>query len=518
MKQRKFRGTMIRAAILAVALVAAQAVTTGAAQSIAEEVTIRYRGDITRLDPQYQSSLHDYGIADNIYSQLVRYVPGTAELTGDLAHTWEVSDDGRTYTFHLREGVQWHRDWGEVTAHDVKWTYDRMIAPDSDSPGRFDFGMIQSIETPDDYTVVMHLDEPHGPLLNKLGYNRRTGIVNQEAMEHFGDDYTANAIGSGPFMLAAYDPGERIVLEANPDYYEEGLPVTPRIVLIPISDDAVAAGPLGTGEVSLGLFRDPDTIASLEANPNLVVDRGQQSAISALYYRIDRPPFDDPRVRQAVHHAVDKETLVGSVLTGVASVAHSFITPLADGSAEDTVPRYEYSPERAMELLAEAGYPDGFSVDLLTTQLEPWPLVSPMLQFYLEEVGIDIEFRQLEHGTYGSERANSNYDMVVLTVTGPPDPDTWMGLVHTDNTPPGTNSSYFSNAEIDALIEEATATVDPEARAELYREIQELALAETAMLPVFHLGVQVVRDPRIQGFAVPIAHDFPLKNLYMELD
>ncbi len=478
-----------------------------------DAVRIRYRGDITTLDPQMQASLHDYGVADNIYSQLVKYEVGTSNVVPDLAESWEISEDGLTYTFHLRHGVQWHRGFGEVTSEDVKWTYERMIGPDSQSPGRFDFSSIESIDAPDPYTVVFHLSAPHGPLLNKLAYNRNTGIANREAIEQYGDDYNFHAIGSGPFMLESWTPGQEIVLVANPDYYEEGLPKTQRIVLIPIPDDAVAGGAMATGEVVLGLFRDPNTIATLEANPNLVVDRGQQSAISALYLRTDRPPFDDVRVRQAVMHAINKDELIADVLTGVATVAQTFITPLARGSAGDTVRHYEYDPDLARQLLAEAGYADGISVDLLTTQLEPWPLVSPILQFYLEEVGFDIEFRQLEHGAYGQERANSNYDMVVVTVTGPPDPDTWMGLVHSSDTPPGLNSAYYDNPEVDALVEQATSTVNEDQRADLYRQIQELVLEDAPFVPLFHLGVQVVRDPSVRGFPVPIAHDFPLKYL-----
>jgi len=491
------------------------AIIAGTATALAQvdTVRVRYRGDINRLDPQFQASLHDYGVADNIYSQLVRLAPGTSDIIPDLATSWDVSEDGLTYTFHLRQGVQWHRGLGEVTSADVKWTYERMMGPDSTSPGRFDFSSIESIDAPDPYTVIFNLSAPHAPLLGKLAYNRRTGIVNQEAIEKFGDDYNFNAVGSGPYMLESWTPGQEIVLVANPDYYEEGLPKTHRIVLVPIADDAVAGGALGNGEVMLGLFRDPTTIASLEQNPDLVVDRGPQSAISALYYRMDRPPFDDIRVRQAVQHAINKEEIIADVLTGVANIARTFITPLAKGSAEDSVIRYEYDPERARELLAEAGYGDGIAVDLLTTQLEPWPLVSPILQFYLEEVGFDINFRQLEHGTYGDERGNSNYDMVVLTVTGPPDPDTWMGLIHSSNVPPGNNSSYYNSPEVDALIEQATATVNDEARADLYRQIQEIAMEDAALVPIYHLGVQVVRSTRVEGFPVPIAHDFPLKYL-----
>lgn len=488
-------------------------VSASTAMAQVDTVRVRYRGDITRLDPQFQSSLHDYGVADNIYSQLVRLQPGTSNVIPDLATSWEVSDDGLTYTFHLREGVQWHRGNGEVTSEDVKWTYERMIGPDSTSPGRFDFASIQSIDAPDPYTVIFHLSAPHSPLLGKLAYNRLTGIVNREIIEAHPDDYNFHAIGSGPYMLESWTPGQEIVLIANPDYYEEGLPKTNRIILVPIADDAVAGGALGTGEVMLGLFRDPNTIATLEQNPNLIVDRGPQSAISALYYRMDRPPFDDIRVRQAVQHAINKEEIIADVLTGVANIAHTFITPLAKGSAADSVIRYEYDPDRARELLAEAGYGNGISVDLLTTQLEPWPLVSPILQFYLEEVGFHINFRQLEHGTYGAERANSNYDMVVLTVTGPPDPDTWMGLVHSLDTPPGFNSSYYNNPVVDALIDEATATVDEDVRADLYRQIQEIALEDAALVPIYHLGVQVVRNSRVDGFPVPIAHDFTLKYL-----
>lgn len=513
------RGPILRmATTVRTVLVALLLASATAALAQADTVRIRYRGDINRLDPQFQSSLHDYGVADNIYSQLVRLEPGTSNIIPDLATSWEISDDGLTYTFHLRQGVQWHRGFGEVTSEDVKWTYERMIGPDSTSPGRFDFASIESIDAPDPYAVVFHLSAPHGPLMGKLAYNRRTGIVNREAIEQFGDDYNFNAVGSGPYMLESWTPGQEIVLVANPDYYEEGLPKTERIILVPIADDAVAGGALATGEVVLGLFRDPNTISTLEQNPDLVVDRGPQSAISALYYRMDRPPFDDIRVRQAVHHAINKEEIIADVLTGVANIAHTFITPLAKGSAEDSVVRYEYDPERARELLAEAGYGDGISVDLLTTQLEPWPLVSPILQFYLEEVGFDINFRQLEHGTYGDERANSNYDMVVLTVTGPPDPDTWMGLVHSSNVPPGNNSSYYSNPEVDALIEQARATVDEEARAELNRRIQEIVLEDAALVPIYHLGVQVVRHENVVGFPVPIAHDYPLKYLEVRTD
>lgn len=479
----------------------------------ADSVTVRFRGDITTLDPQFQSSLHDYGVSDNIYSQLLRYEFGSSNIVGDLATSWEVSDDGLTYTFHLRQGVQWHRGFGELTSADVKWTYDRMLGPDSTSPGRFDYSSVDRIEAPDPYTVVFHLSAPHASLLGQLAYVARTGIANQRAIEQFGNEYNFNAIGSGPYMLDSRIPGQEIVLVANPDYYEEGLPKTRRIVLIPIADDAVAGGALGTGEVMLGLFRDPDTIAALEATPGIVVDRGPQSAISGLYYRVDRPPFDDIRVRQAVHHAINKEELVAEVLTGVATVAHTFITPLAQGSAGDTVPRYAYDPERARQLLAEAGYGGGISIDLLTTQLEPWPLVSPILQFYLEEVGFDVQFRQLEHGAYGTERANSNYDTVVLTVTGRPDPDTWMGLVHSSALPPGINSAYYNNPEIDALIAQATATIDDDERAALYVRIQELALEDAALVPIYHLGVQVVRHAQVEGFPVPIAHEFPLKYL-----
>jgi peptide/nickel transport system substrate-binding protein len=494
----------------------AVAVVLGVAQFASAQdgtVRIRYRGDITTLDPQMQSSLHDYGVADNIYSQLVKYEVGTSNIVPDLAESWEISEDGLTYTFHLRRGVQWHRGFGEVTSEDVKWTYDRIIAPDSRSPGRFDFSSIERIEAPDPYTVIFHLSAPHGPLLNKLAYNRNTGIVNRRALEQYGADYNFNAVGSGPFMLETWVPGQEIVLVANPDFYEEGVPRTQRIVLIPIADDAVAGGAMANGEVVLGLFRDPNTLAALEANPNLVVDRGQQSAISALYLRTDRPPFDDIRVRQAVQHAINKDELIADVLTGVATVAHTFITPLAKGSAADTVMRYAYDPALARQLLAEAGYPDGVSVDLLTTQLEPWPLVSPILQFYLEDIGFDIEFRQMEHGAYGQERNNSNYDMVVLTITGPPDPDTWMGVVHSSDTPPGFNSSYYANPEVDALVEQATSTVDEEERAALYRQIQEIVLQDTPFVPLYHLGVQVVRHPSVRGFPVPLAHDFPLKYL-----
>jgi peptide/nickel transport system substrate-binding protein len=478
-------------------------------------LTIRYRGDISNIDPQFTSSLNDIGLADNLYSQLVRFRTGTAEIVGDLATDWEISDDGLTYTFHLREGVQWHRGYGEVTSADIAWSYGRYLGPEATSPLRFDWSSVDRIETPGPYTVAFVLSEPFAPFLPMLAYPRGTGIANQQAVEEFGADYNFNAIGSGPYMLEQWVPGERIVFEANPDYYVDGVPRTPRIVLLPIPSDSVAAGAIETGELALGLFRDPEIIARLESLPGITVDRASQSAVSGLYYDTRSPPFDDIRVRRAVHHAINKQELVDSVLTGVADVAVSSLPPFVPGATAD-VPTYEYDPVRARELLAEAGYPDGFAVTLLSTQLEPWPLVGPILQFYLGEVGIDVELRQLEHGTYGSERAASNYDMVVYTRTGLPDPITWMGLFNSETVPPGINSSYYSNAEVDELIERAQATVNPEARAALYERILYIVQDEAASVPLFHVGVQVVRSERVQGFDIPIGHDFPVYTVYAE--
>lgn len=480
-----------------------------------DTMVIRYRGDIGTLDAQWQSAINDLGVADNIFSQLIRFTPGTAEIVGDLAETWEISEDGLTYTFHLREGVQFHRGFGEVTSADVKWSYDRMVDPETTSPGRLHFSIVDNIEAPDPYTVIINLKAPSAPFLGRLAYNARTGIQSQAAIEQYGDQYTFNAVGSGPYMLESWTPGERIVLVANPDYYVEGLPRTQRIELVPIADDVVAAGAMETGELAFGLFRNPDVIARLEANPNLTVDRTAQSAASALYFRRDRAPFDNPLVREALFHAINRAELVESVLTGVATDSVSFVPPFVPGAlTDDTLP--EYDPEQSRALLAEAGYDASQPLVLLSTQLEPWPLVVPILAFYMQEGGFNVEIRQLEHAAYGTERANWNYDLVVVTVTGPPHPDTWMPLVTSSDVPPGTNSSFYNNPEVDALIAQATSSTSDAQAQELYRQVQEIALADRALLPLFHLSVQLVRDLGVAGFPVPNAHDFKLQTVYWE--
>ncbi len=512
MNDNEVNRTSSRVRILLLVILMAGLAGSSLAQSDPQPLNIRYRGDISGLDPQFTSSLNDIGVVDNIYSQLVRFETGTADIVGDLATEWEISADGLTYTFKLREGVQWHRGYGEVTSADVKWTFERYLGTESVSSLRFDWLTIDRIETPDEYTVVFVLSEPDAPFLSKLGYPRGTGIANQQAIEEFGDEYTFNAIGSGPYMLERWVPGERIELVANPDYYEPGLPRTRRINLIPIASDIVAAGAIETGELQLGLFRDPDVVARLSALPGIALDTASQSALSGLYYDMRSPPFDDHRVRQAVHHAINKDELVSSVLGGLATVAVSPFPPFVRGFTADVL-EYAYDPALARELLTEAGYPDGFSVTLLSTQLEPWPLVGPILQFYLGEVGIDIELRQLEHGTYGSEREIANYDMVVYTRTGLPDPMTWTGLFHSRTVPPGINSSWYSNPAVDELIDTALVTVDPAERADMYETVLQQVMEDAALVPLFHVGVQVLRAENIEGFDVPIGHDFPLKTV-----
>lgn len=509
MKELHRKSPFARALIMLLFLALAATLMTAKAQ---DEIRVRARGDIGQMDSAYMTSINDYAVADNVYSNLVRFRPGTGELEADLATDWLVSEDGLTYTFHLREDVVWHKGFGPFTSEDVRWSLERILDPASNSPHRFDFGLIETIETPDAKTVIVHVSEPDANFLAKLAYYRGGFIMKREAIEQFGDSYTENAVGTGPFMLESWAPGQSIVLTRNPDYYEEGIPRVDRVVLVPIADEAVAAGALEAGELQLGYFRDPQAIERFEQLPEFEIDRNTMSGFLALYFDTQVPPFDDVRVRRALAHAIDKEGIVNAVLTGVAEVANSPLPPAALGFTTD-VTHYAYDPEAARALLAEANA-SGFTTDLLTTRLAPWPLVNPVLHFYLQDLGLNVELRELEHGTYTTERQAGNYGMVVLGLHGPPDPETWMSpIFHSGSLPPGSNMSKIVDAEIDAMIEEARTATDPERRQELYVELQQRLMDEALVVPLFYLGAQLVRHESIIDLPVGNMNDFPLELL-----
>jgi len=468
---------------LVAALAVAALTLAGAAAAQRPVIVSASFNDIRSLDPTTGSSTPDRQLISNIFSGLVRYADGSTEVEPDLATRWEISDDGRTYTFHLRDDVVWHGGYGAFTAHDVKFTLDRLRDPATGSRWRSTVEVIESIDVVDDHTVRMTLVAPTAPFLTVVLASMAGYVMNRQAIEDAGDAVAFNPIGTGPFRFVSYEPRQRVVLEAFPDFYR-GAPEVQQVVWNVVPDESVQALALQRGDLNYMIVRDVEVVAALRASPGVVLTETPALAYYGYILNTRRAPFDDVRVRQAIAHALDKELYVDTLLGGQGRVTHTVIPAGMFGHTDD-VPVHAYDPARARALLAEAGYPNGFTMNAVYTAADTF--IAPMaavLQQWLGDVGIRVELVGLDTGATNARRDAGDYDILV---GGPAraDPDEILTeRFHSESMAPnGRNNSFY--AAVDDLIEAQRAAVDPTERARILAEIQRRIAADATELPLF---------------------------------
>jgi len=464
------------------------------------------------MDPHVATAVNDFRILVNIYDGLVRYAPGTLEVEPALAESWEISDDGTVYTFQLQDGVTFH-DGTAFDAAAVKFNFDRMLDEEHPLHGTgpfplsFFFGAIEETEVVDELTVRFHLNEPYAPFLSNLAYP--TGlIVSPAAVETHVDAFARNPAGTGPFAFRVWESNRQVALERNEDYWD-GAPPLAGVVFRPITDANARVSEMLAGGIDLMVEVPPDNVQLFAADEAFVLHEEAGPHLWFLILNTKEPPFDDVRVRRAANYAIDKESLVTNVLQGTATVAAG-PTPEAFGWAhnEDLEP-YPHDPDRARELLAEAGYEGGTETVFLVTEggsgmLDPVPM-GTAIQADLAAVGIDAEIRTYEWNTFldqvnpGLEGKAGMAQMAWMTN----DPDTLPFLaLRTEAMPEngGFNSGYYSNPEVDALLEEARRATDQAERARLYKEMQVIVHEDAPWVFVANWKQNAVTTASVENF------------------
>lgn len=445
-------------------------------------IEVAYFRDFRNLDPAHLPGSPEYQIAMNVYSGLVKYQAGSTEVEPDLAESWEISDDGRTYTFHLRDNVQWHHGYGPFTAHDVKYSFERVLDPDEQSRYRSGMEIIESIEVVDDHTVRLVLKEPSAPFLTTQLAFRPGYIVNQRAVEELGEEFALNPVGTGPYQFVSYVPRRELILEANPDFYR-GEPSVKRIVWNIVADENVQALALQRDEINYMIPRDVQVWQNLTGAEGIAFTETPTTGYWQYSLNTRREPLDDVRVRRAIAHAVDKALFVETLLEGQGEPTNTVVSPGLIGHTED-VPSYDYDPERARELLAEAGYPDGFTIEAVYDSASEYgSLMATALQQWLEDIGVELRLVGLEAGAWTARRQAGDYDITISGTTRA-DPDQILSeQFHSDNFPPGGNQSFYS--AVDELIEAQRSAVDPENRREILVQIQNRIAEDVPEIPMF---------------------------------
>jgi ABC-type transport system substrate-binding protein len=493
---------LVFVAVLTIGMVVSAPQPRAAAQVPPGTIISAYPRDFRSLDPAHIPGSPDYQIAMNVFSGLVRYKADNLDVEPDLAERWEVSSDGRTYTFYLRRGVQFHRTYGEMTARDVKFSFDRVLDPETKSRYRETMAIIQSVAVVDDYTVRIRLAAPSASFLRGALAFRPGYIVSERAVRQLGERFQFNPIGTGPFQFVSYTPRQQLVLEAHPRYFR-GAPAVRRIVWQVVPDENVAALALQRGQINHMIVRDPQVYKALQRDPNLAFTATPSAGWWEFTMNTRHKPLDDARVRRALAHSVDKDTFARTLLEGMGSPAHSVIPPGMIGHTED-ITKYAFDPARAKQLLTEAGHPNGFRINLVYEPAEFAELIATALQQWFKDIGVTLELVKLEAGAWTARRQRGDYD---LTISGTTrfDPDQILTeQFHSASFPPGGNQAYYG--AVDQLIEQQRRARTDRERARILVQIQKKIAEDAPFVPIFN-PTYITAYPKNQtGHAPNTAH------------
>ncbi|MEO8243521.1 MAG: ABC transporter substrate-binding protein [bacterium] len=464
------------------------------------------------LDPHAVTAANDFRILANVYDGLVRFADGTLTPEPALAESWTVSDDGLTYTFKLRAGVKFH-DGSALDAEAVKFNFDRMLKEDhpfhntGPFPLAFFFSSITSTEALDPKTAVFTLSEPFAPFISNLA--TPTGyIVSPAAVKQFGVDFGRNPSGTGPFKFKEWRSNELVAVEKNADYWD-GAPGLDAVVFRPITDANTRTAEMLSGGLDLMLEVPPVSLSEFK-NDNFQIVEAAGPHLWFLILNCKSGPFADKKVRQAANYAINKQALVDQVLEGTAAVAAGPTPPAFSWAYNDALQPYPYDPAKAKALLAEAGQPNP-KVTFFVTEggsgmLDPVAMGTAM-QADLAAVGFDVKIQTYEWNTFlgevnpGLEGKADMAEMAWMTS----DPDTLPFLaLRTEAWPDkgGFNSGYYSNPEVDDLLQKARVSNSLDERAVLYKKMQEIVQDDAPWLFVANWKQNAVATAAVQNIAL----------------
>lgn len=468
-------------------------------------------GEASTLIPILASDASSHAVAAQVYNGLIKY-DKNLNITGDLAQSYDISSDGLTITFHLHRGVKWH-DGAPFTARDVLYTYRVTVDPKTPTAYAEDFKQVKNISASDDHTVKVVYGEPFAPALASWGMN----ILPAHLLE--GQDITMSPlarkpVGTGPYRFKEWLAGQKIVLEANPDYFE-GRPHIDRYIYRIIPDTSTMYMELKAGTIDL-MSLTPVQYARQTANQSFTerFNKYRYPSNGYLYmgYNLRHPLFGDKRIRQAMTAAINKDELIQGVLFGMGQKAHGPIVP-GRWAYNPQVKEFNYDPQHAAALLAQAGWKEKNSDGILVKNGKPFKftiltnqgnqqrlMTAQIVQQRLRQVGIDVKIRVVEWATFLKEFVNKgNFEVVMLAWSISQDPDMY-DIWHSSKTNPGElNFIGYKNPEVDQLLNEGRRTFDIEKRKQAYFRIQEILAEEQPYTFLYVPDALPVVSSRIRG-------------------
>jgi peptide/nickel transport system substrate-binding protein len=468
------------------------------AQNGSDVLVVARTADATGLDPHTQTAFASLRLLELIYEPLVN-LDANLNIIPALAESWDFSDDATQLTFHLRQGVEFH-DSTNFTAEDVVASYERILNEETGAAARANFLSIESIDTPDEYSVVFNLSEPDVPLLTAMT-DINAAIISSE-----NTDPSTETVGTGPFILENWTPDVATTLSANANWWDEG-PFVEGIEIRIIPDETAILAALRAGTIDFALLNDPLVATLLIDDPNIVLNRVASSdSYHVLQLNAERAPMDQLEVRQAISCAIDRQEVLDTAALSEGQVIGPYIIPTYALPVSELF-CYEKDLDRARDLLAQAGLEDGFSLNLMAANEEPPTALAEAqnIQAQLAEIGIQVEIESLELGVYVDRWLAADFDMTVALNSGPPDPYTMYARYWTSTG----NLNYvagYRDETLDRLMAEGRAETDPAERFEIFAEFQR-HLVEQAPWVWLYVGYEyTAHQPYVTGFT-PMPND-----------
>jgi peptide/nickel transport system substrate-binding protein len=481
-------------------------------------LVVGIESDPLQLDPRYATDANGVRISNLIYNSLLR-ADESGQLEPELAESWRLVND-QTYLFELRHGVKF-QNGKPLTAADVKYTFESIQDPKNRSPKRSLLKPLQAVDQLGPYQLRFRLSKPEAPFLEQL----TTGIVPAPS-NVTGLPAAWPPVGSGPFILESVDSGEKITLKTNPSYWE-GKPRVAGLIFKIVPDAMVRVLEFKKGTIDFVQNDiEPEMLPWLKKNTDAEVEVRQGTTFQYIGINLTHPILKHRKVRQALALAIDRESIVRHLLKDLATPASGLLSPL-NWAYEPSVERWPYDPERAKRLLDEAGFrdPDGegplprFRLSFKTTNIDLRLRIAEALKEQLKRVGIELEIRTFEWGTFYSDIKKGNFQLYSLAWVGVMDPDIYYQVFHSASIPPdGDNRGRYSNARLDRLLEDGRTTTNLAKRKLIYSEVQKTLAEELPYIPLWWWKNAVVKRPSLRGFVpYPDGDLISLKKAHFEI-
>lgn len=470
-------------------------------------------GDVKSFDGPIISDNNSIWTMLLIYDQLTRPTADGLSIEPGLAKSWEISADGKTYTFHLRPGVTFH-DGSPVTAEDVKFSVERAVQL-KNSQWTFLFGTFKGMEVVDSLTVRAHLTAPHAPFLSDVALFA-TSILPKKLVTSMGEAFFQHPIGTGPFMLKSWAKGSEIVLARNPHYFRSPMPYVDQINQLLVPDPNTRVLQVQNGELDVALFVPPALAGSLQNNPavTLHIDNFFDSHFVTIQ-TTSKPYLKDPLIRQAMNYAIDKEAIVKHLLFGFGNPSGQAL-PEMFGYTNSIQP-YPYDLSMAKSLMAKSTFPKGFSTVLLVDASTKVPdaQIAEYIQQQLKQLNIQVTIQVVDDATDLAKTQSPNYQMNVGYMTSDIiDPDELVSFAEAGDG--GTNAiwTYFNNPTVNKLALEAAGILDRTKRQALYDQLNRLYHDQAPMIFLYRQPSLSVSTSKVQGFKVLPTGNYRLEEVW----